>query len=99
MKSRYTFFDKITEDAYLGPHPGDLDYSYLRKYLISDNDTYYTIPLIHQYRPDLISYFFYNTTSLQWVLTYVNEINDSPEGYTINRLIRIPNKQKLLRVL
>lgn len=98
MKSRYNFFEKV-EDETLGPHPGILDYNYIRSYLISDNDTYYKIPLIHQYRPDLISYYFYNTVNFQWILTYINDINDSPEGYTINRLLRIPPKDRLLQIL
>lgn len=99
MKSRYNFFDRVSEDETLGPHPGSLDYTAVRKYLISSFDSYYTIPLKYQFRPDLISNLFYNTPTLHWAITYVNEIENAPEGYTINRIIRLPNKQRLFQIL
>lgn len=101
MKSRYSFFDKV-EDEYLGIHPGLLEYNDLKKFLLGSDESYYysyKIPLVYQYRPDLIAYNLLGSVNLQWVLTYINEIENSPEGYTINRIITVPVKERLLQII
>lgn len=49
----------------------------------------YTIPLEFQYRPDVISYMLYGDCSYQTLLSYINRIKNSPEGYYAGRVITI----------
>lgn len=98
MISRYKYYERVKDDV-IGSHPGLLDVKALQELFMTDDDTYYTIPFQHQYRPDLICKQFYGTTSLQWLITYINNISDSPEGYFINRVLRIPNKETVREFL
>jgi hypothetical protein len=99
MISRYKkYYEKVT-DKYLGTHPGLVDLQYLQKLFIDENDEYYTIPIDKQFRPDLISQEKYGTTSLHWLITFVNMIPDAPEGYYIDRIIRIPAIGKVRNLL
>lgn len=98
MISRYKYYERVNDD-YLGGHPGVIDLKALQESFLSNTDPYYTIPLKFQYRPDLISQYFYGTTSLQWLITFINNIGDSPEGYYVNRIIRIPDKEKVRSLL
>lgn len=55
------------------------------------NDKYstYTIPLKYRYRPDLIAWFLYKDISMQNLLSILNDIDNSPEGYYSGREIKI----------
>lgn len=97
MKNRYDFFEKVSDD--LGVHPGFLNKKELTNLLSSNDDTLYTIPFEHTYRPDLISYKFYKNSSLQWVLVYANNIGDSPEGFFTGRQIRVPRFERLINIM
>jgi hypothetical protein len=99
MTSRYKKFYETVKDEYLGTHPGLIDIKNIQDLFIDETDEYYTIPFERQFRPDLISQDFYNTTSLSWLITFVNGISDSPEGYYINRIIRIPAITKVRDLL
>lgn len=50
---------------------------------------YFTVPLSMENRLDLISYKFYNTVSYNWVIAYINGIQD---GYTVyeGQVLMIP---------
>ena len=59
-----------------------------------ETDITYIIPAEMAYRPDLISYNFYNTPLLAWVISYVNGILnplDKTDGLYAGRAIRIPD--------
>lgn len=48
----------------------------------------YVIPMEFAHRPDLISYELYSDVSYQNMLSYINKIDDSPEGYYSGRVIK-----------
>lgn len=48
------------------------------------------IPLGYELRPDLVSWIFYRTTDLWWLLLLVNGISDTFEGFKVNQRIKIP---------
>lgn len=46
-------------------------------------------------RPDLISYKFYRTTELYWVILWINGISDPFEGIFPGMLLRVPTLERL----
>jgi len=63
------------------------------------DDIIYEIPLEFQYRPDLIARKFYGNSRLFWILIYTNKINNSPEGFTMSKRIRVPRPNRILEVI
>jgi hypothetical protein len=59
----------------------------------------YIISLRTMYRPDLIALAFLNNENLAWVLSIVNDIDDSPEGFYPGRIIKVPLLDKLESLL
>ena len=94
-ESRYSYFEKtidpITQQTVVGL-PTDNFLS-----LIDGTETKYTIPIEKRYRPDLIADLFYKNSKFWWVLTYVNKIDNSPEGFYTGREIIIPSLSALNR--
>ena len=57
-----------------------------------ETDILFEITSSYAYRPDIISYNFYGTPLLAWVLAYVNNISnpfDRDDGFYPGRVIRI----------
>ena len=50
---------------------------------------YYFIPLVYEFRPDLIAYSLYNDVSMADYLAIINDIDDIPNGFYRNRKIRV----------
>lgn len=98
MKNRGDFFE-IAEDQYLGKHLGFISIKDIKVLVSGVDDTFYKIPLEYQYRPDLIARYFYGTTQLAWVLTLVNDIENSPEGFTSGRILRVPTRERVLQAV
>lgn len=90
MKSRYEYADKVWHPELNTSFKGFLDKEKIKELYLGEDDIYFTITSEYRYRPDLISYNFYGNTGLDWLLTTVNDINNSPEGYEIGKEIRIP---------
>jgi len=89
-KSRYKFFETVWNDDIQHNQKGQMNVNI--KELFSQVDyILYNITLADQYRPDIISSKFYGDPKYWWVLVYANEINDSPQGFEVNRKIKIPN--------
>lgn len=55
--------------------------------------TTYKIPIEFSGRPDLISYSLYNDVSYQYYLAYLNSIEDSPEGFYTDRVIKVLKRE------
>jgi hypothetical protein len=75
-----------------------LEYNFLKKedFVYSEEKIdYYTIPIEYSNRPDLISYILYKDTSYQTLLTFINNITDTPEGYYQGRTIKYLKKEYL----
>lgn len=53
----------------------------------------YIIPLEFNNRPDLISYSLYGDYSYQPVLSYINNIYETPEGYYAGRVIKVLKRE------
>lgn len=50
---------------------------------------YYFIPLIYEFRPDLIAYNLYNDVSMAEYLAIINDIDDTPDGFYRGRKLRV----------
>jgi len=87
--SRYDFFETVWNEDIQHTQKGFIDNDFIQKLKEADSVPY-QIPLSERYRPDLIAKKFYGTGKLYWVLVYVNDINNSPEGFEVNKVIRIP---------
>ena len=71
-------------------------YSPIREsYVYSSEDTIYTVELDCQYRPDLISLKFYDTTIFDWVLEDVNNIEDPIKDLKVGTKIFVPSRAKI----
>lgn len=97
-KSRYKFFDTVYNEEIAHTQKGLAAFD-IKELFKSSNDILFTIPIDYQYRPDLIAKQFYGNPRLFWVLVYVNEINDSPQGFTEGRTIRIPRVERVLELV
>ena len=53
------------------------------------------VPIEFDCRPDLIANYFLGSPELFWVLVYVNQIDNSPEGFSSGTTIQIPDINKL----
>lgn len=49
----------------------------------------YTIPMVYEFRPDLIAYSLYKDVSMAEFLAILNDIDDTPEGFYRGRTIRV----------
>lgn len=54
-----------------------------------DKCTYYIIPMIYEFRPDLIAYDLYRDVSMSDYIAIVNDIFDTPEGFYRGRKLRV----------
>lgn len=93
--SRFQFFPDVWSDVIQHTQKGILDTADLKLKIEEDGVQLYEIPLSFKYRPDLISQEFYGTGDLHWILTYINNINDSPEGYYTGKVIKIPSPKRI----
>lgn len=50
---------------------------------------YYYIPLIYEFRPDLIAYNLYNDVSMADYIAILNDITDTPSGFYRGRKLRV----------
>lgn len=55
----------------------------------ADKCRWYIIPLIYEFRPDLIAYSLYKDVSMADYLAIINDIDDTPEGFYRGRKIRV----------
>ena len=88
--SRYKFFSNVWNDDIQHNQKGSLDYSIIDKIKAGESIPY-IVQLGEEFRPDIIAHKFYNDSKLYWILVYVNDIKNSPEGFYTQREIRIPS--------
>ena len=97
--SRYQFFPEVWNDDIQHTQQGILDISNLKKKINDTDSILYTIPLGYNFRPDLIAQEFYGSGKLYWILTYINDITDSPFGFYTNRIIKVPNPKRVAEII
>ena len=88
--SRYSNFETVWNDDIQHTQKGLIDPT-LKERLLSTDYILYSITLGERYRPDIIAQKFYGNSKYYWILVYVNDINDSPQGFEVNRQIKVPN--------
>jgi len=93
--SRFQFFPDVWNETLQHNQKGILDTVDLKSKMEEDNVQLYEIPIEYKYRPDLIANAFYGSGDLHWILTYINDINNSPEGYYTGKIIKIPSPKKI----
>jgi hypothetical protein len=96
--SRYQFFPDVWSETIQHTQKGILNTAGLKE-RIGEDVTLYEIPLAYNFRPDLIALLFYGHGDLHWILTYINDINNTPEGYYTNRVIKIPNPKTIVELV
>jgi nucleoid-associated protein YgaU len=75
---------------------GEIVFGLMKDVIVPDpSDTLYTVGPADVPRLDLISYRFYGTPALWWVIARVNDIVDALSGIPLNTQIRIPTKARL----
>ena len=93
LPSRYTWTPLFTDDeidrAYLGTWES-------RNLTEDPSDQLYVLEEYEVGRPDLISYRYYKTPKLYWLILHVNDISDPFEDMYPGMLIRIPALQRVL---
>lgn len=97
--SRYSKFFETVYNADINHTQKGFLKDDVKQTLSFEDDLIYEIPLIYQYRPDRIAEKFYGNSKLYWILVYVNEIENSPEGFYTGRRIRIPKVQRVTEVI
>lgn len=50
---------------------------------------YYIIPMIYEFRPDLIAYDLYKDVSMADYIAIINDIDDTPFGFYRGRKLRV----------
>lgn len=55
----------------------------------------YEIPLKFAHRPDIISYSLYRDVTYQNLLSYINRIDNSPEGYYTGRILKVIDPERI----
>lgn len=96
-KSRYRYFDDVWNDDINHIQKGHSSINF-EDLLKNNDDNLYTIKLEEQYRPDILATRFYGDPKLFWVLIYVNNIENSPEGFYEGRVIRVPRIERVLDI-
>lgn len=66
--------------------------------LTTKKDIWYRIPKAEEFRPDLIANRFYGDPKLFWVLVYANNFKNSPEDFSVNKMIRITNYNRVMEI-
>jgi hypothetical protein len=71
-------------------------YSSIRpNYAFTSGDSVYTVEIDCQFRSDLISLKFYNTTIFDWVLEDINNIRDPIGDLVVGKQLFIPSTAKI----
>ena len=97
--TRFQFFPDVWNNDIQHTQQGILDTKDLKKKISESEITLYTIPLGYKFRPDLIAQEFYGSGKLHWILTYINDISDSPTGFYTSRVIKIPDPNKIAEII
>lgn len=83
------FQDTIENPVLNDDTKGFVDGAELSSY--RENYTLVSIPKGMEYRPDLISMYYYGTTNNAWLITYANDFDNGVKDYIAGRRIKIPN--------
>lgn len=97
--SRFQYFPDVWNDDIQHTQQGILDTDALKSLINEAESSLYVIPLAFNYRPDLIAQEFYGSNKLYWILTYINDINDSPAGFYTNRTIKVPSPKRIAELI
>ena len=74
-----------------------LDFLEYREIPMNPSDVYYEVPLVYQYRPDLLAYDLYGDPKLWWVFAARNPnvIEDPIFDFKIGTKVYLPKKRTL----
>jgi hypothetical protein len=99
MTSRYKFYTTIQNIATGTPAIGFPISENFNNMFSTTSDVSYTIPVKFQYRPDLIANYFYGDPTLFWIIVNNNGITNSPEGFEVGTVIKIPYIGRVMELL
>lgn len=93
-ESRYKFFEEVWNSDIVHLQKG-FPVSNLTDLFSGTDDISYSIPLEHQYRPDLIAQKFYGDPKLYWVLVYANNVRYCPDYFDTGTIMKIPKYERI----
>jgi hypothetical protein len=96
--SRYRFFEDVYNEEIKHIQKGFVRND-LKEMFKSKDDVIFEITNEYKYRPDKIAYKFYQNPKLYWILVYVNNIKNSPEGFEVGTYIRVPSARTVENIL
>ena len=78
-----------------------LDFLEYREIPLNPNDVYYEVPLVYQYRPDLLAYDLYGDAALWWVFYQrnPNTLTAPPLDFVVGVQIFLPKMPTLKSAL
>jgi hypothetical protein len=97
--SRLRWYEFIYDKNYKTVRFGRKDWSFVRKLQSEATYTLWKIPPEYAHRPDLISNLFFGTCDLWWILSSYNNFFHPINDFYVNRVIRIPNRTKVMTLL
>lgn len=97
--SRLRFYDIIQSEKQKKYRFGMKDRTFINKLIGYANDRKWKIPPKWEYRPDLISNYFYGTSQLWWVLQEYNQFFRMPQDFYADRVIKIPDSNQVISLL
>jgi hypothetical protein len=97
--SRLRFYDIVWDDRIDKVRLGMKDRNFINTVKAQVQYQNWKIPNRYEYRPDLISNYFYSTPTLWWVLVEYNEFFRVPQDFYADRLIKVPDANQLTSLL
>ena len=97
--SRLRFYD-IVRDANMNKvRLGMKNRNFINRVIQQVRYQNWKIPSKMEYRPDLISNFFYGTPQLWWLIQEFNQFYRMPQDFYADRTIKIPDSNQIISEL
>ena len=97
--SRLRFYDIIQDDRISKYRLGMKDRNFINNLIQQVEHTSWKIPNTMEFRPDLISNFFYGTPLLWWLIQEYNQFFRVPQDFYVDRVIKIPDSNQVISLL
>lgn len=97
--SRLRFYDIVTDDLIRKARLGMKDRNFINRLIDQVAHQNWKIPNKMEFRPDLISNFFYGTPQLWWLIQEYNQFFRMPQDFYAERVIKIPDSNQVISLL
>lgn len=97
--SRLRFYDIVTDERLRKYRIGMKDRNFINNIIQQVEWQNWKIPTKWEFRPDLISNFFYGTPKLWWLLQEYNQFFRMPQDFYADRVIKVPDSNQVVSLL